>query len=144
MARFSEYDPDQVIVSVGGADIEGFAPGNFVTIAMDNDAFNMTVGTQGDVTRSRLTNKAGKITVRLMQTSPSNDLLSTIHNLDQVTPNGGGVFAVAVRDSATGRAFWNGASAWIVKAPDVQFDAQDTPREWVIQVAKLERFDAGV
>lgn len=144
MPQFNVYDPDQVILAVGGADIEGLAAGNFITVAQDSDAFNMVVGIRGDVARSKTSNKAAKITVRLMQTSPGNDILSTIHNLDQSAPNGAGVFTVGMRDSATGRAFWTGATAWIVKAPDVNMDAQDTPREWVIQVARLERFDGGV
>jgi hypothetical protein len=139
-----EYDPNEVIVSVGGSDIEGFAPGSFVKIAMDSDAFNMVVGSRGDVARSKTSNRTGKITISLMQTSPSNDLLSTIHNLDLLKPNGAGVFSVAVRDSSTGRAIYGAVSAWIPKFPDSSFDAQDTPREWVIQCERLEQFIAGV
>lgn len=138
------YDPSEVLLSVGGADIEGFVPGSFITVTTNTDAFATVVGTRGDVARSRSQNRTGRITVRLMQTSPSNDLLSTIHNLDLNAPNGAGVFQVAVRDSATGRARYGAAAAWIVKAPDANFDATDTAREWVIECERLERFDAGV
>ena len=142
MARI--YDPADVIVTVGHNDLEGFAPGSFVTITYNADAFATVVGARGDVTRSKSSNRTARVTVRLMQTSPSNDLLSTIHNLDLSSPNGAGVFTLAIRDSATGRSVYAAVSAWIVKFPDTNFDATDTPREWVIETDRLESFIGGV
>ncbi len=140
---FRVYDPNEVIFTVGGADISSYAPGTFIQIAMDSDAFNVVVGAAGDVVRSKTNNQLATITLSLMQTSPDNDLLSTIYNTDLKARNGAGVFALSIRDNATGRAVFTAANAWISKAPDVSFDQQDTPRQWVFKAAKLERFDAG-
>lgn len=140
---FATYDPEEVIVTAGSADIDGFAPGNFITITMDSDQFNTVVGVRGDVVRSKTSNLSATITIRLLASSASNDLLSTIYNLDQNAPNGAGVFPLAIRDSATGRATYLAANAWINKAPDVNFDAQDATMEWQIKAARLIRFDGG-
>lgn len=140
---FRVYDPNEVIFQFGGADISAFGPGTFIQITQDADAFNVVVGAAGDVVRSKTNNKLATITVSIMQTSPDNDLLSTIYNTDQKARNGAGVAPLVVRDSATGRAVFAAASAWIHKAPDVTFDQQDTPRQWVFKAAALERFDAG-
>ena len=138
------YDPAEVIVTFGGADIEGFAPGSFITVEQNADAFAIVVGNRGDVARSKTSNRTARITVRLMQTSQSNDLLSTAHNLDLNAPNGAGVAPITVRDAATGSAFYAATEAWVVRAPTANFDSTDTPREWVFECARLERFDAGV
>lgn len=137
------YDPSSVILTVGGSDIEGFAQGSFITVQYNADAFAIVVGSRGDVARSKSSNRSARITVRLMQTSPSNDLLSTLHNLDLSAPNGAGVFALALRDGETGRAVHTAVHAWIVKFPDINYDMTDTAREWVIETDRLEAFVAG-
>lgn len=142
-SRFGIYDPQEVIVSVGGADIEGYFTGAFVQITYDNDAFNSVVGASGDVTRSKTDSLMATITLTLMQTSPSNDLLSTILNADLKGRNGAGVFALVIRDSASGRTVYTAANAWISKGPDASFDQQDSGRAWTLKAARLESFVGG-
>lgn len=143
-SRFSTYDPNDVVFNVGGADIDGFFSGTFITITYDNPAFNKVIGAAGDVTRSKTNSLMATITLTLMQTSPSNDLLATILNADIKGRNGNGVFALQIRDSATGRAIWTAANAWIEKSPDATFGQEDSGRAWTIAAARLESFVAGV
>lgn len=142
--RFATYDPDEVIVTVGGADIEGFFTGSFIQITYDNPIFNKVVGATGDVTRSKTNSLMATITITLMQTSPSNDLLSTIANADLKGRNGAGVFPLVIRDSFSGRSVHVAANAWVEKFPDTNYDQQDSGRAWVIAAARLESFVGGV
>ena len=137
------YDPNEVILNIGGADITGYAPGTFISVAMDEDAFKVVIGAAGDVVRSKSNNRMAALTVTLLQTSPSNDLLSTVHNLDQAGRNGAGVFAIELRDAFDGRAVFTSGAAWIQKAPDATFGDTDSNRAWTIRIEKLVRFDGG-
>lgn len=142
-SRFATYDPNEVIVNIGGADIDGYFNGSFVQITYDNPIFNKVAGASGDVTRSKTNSLMATITITLMQTSPANDLLSTIANADIKGRNGSGVFPLVIMDSATGRTKYLAANAWIEKFPDANFDQQDSGRAWVIAAARLESFVGG-
>ncbi len=136
------YDPDQVTIAIAGIPIHGFADGSFCTITQEADAFSDVVGTDGEVTRSRTNDRRATCTVKLMQSSDSNDLLSALYNSDILGQNGAGVGAFLVRDR-NGRALFTADACWVMKAPDVDFDRTATAREWTIRIAKLVRFDGG-
>ena len=129
------YDPGQVIVSFGGADIKGFAEGSFVTVAYDEDAFKKMTGGSGETCRIRSQKKGGSITLRLMQSSSSNDRLSAIANLDR--RNGSGVSALQVKD-LSGTSLYSAANAWIKKIADSGFGDELGDREWVLDCDELD------
>lgn len=136
------YDADQVTVAIAGIPISGYADGEFLTLTMESDAFTDVVGTDGDVTRSKTNDRRATCTVKLMQSSDSNDLLSALYNTDQKAPNGAGVGAFLIKDRQ-GRSLFAATACWIMKAPDISLDRTATAREWTIRVAELERFDGG-
>lgn len=134
------YDPNEISVSLAGVPLSGFADGEFISIAMESDAFSDVVGTDGEVSRSKSNDRRATITISLMQTSPSNDRLSALHNLDLAANNGAGVGAFLVRDR-NGTSVFEADECWIMKAPDVSFDRTATSREWTLRAASLNRFD---
>lgn len=136
------YDPDQISLLVAGIPIKGFADGEFLTLEMEADAFSDVVGSDGEVTRSKTNDNRATATIKLMQSSDSNDLLSALYNTDLKAPNGAGVGAFLVRDRS-GRSLYAATACWIMKAPDISLDRTATAREWVIRIANLERFDGG-
>jgi hypothetical protein len=136
------YDADQITVVIAGIPIAGYADGEFLNIAQESDAFSDVVGTDGEVTRSKTKDHRATVTLKLMQTSDSNDLLSALYNTDRGASNGAGVGAFLVRDR-NGRSLYTGDACWISKAPDLSFDRAPTAREWTIRVADLLRFDGG-
>ena len=140
MAKF--YDADLVTVAIAGIPVSGYADGEFLSITQETDAFSDVVGTDGEVTRSKTKDTRATVSLKLMQTSDSNDLLSALYNTDMSAPNGAGVGAFLVRDRS-GRSLYTGDACWIQKAPDVSFDREATSREWTIRVANLLRFDGG-
>lgn len=137
-------DPDQISVIFGTHSVRGWAAGEFLTLVMESDDFSDEVGTDGDdVTRVKSNDRRATLTLKLMQTSDSNDILSAISNADIVAANGAGITALLIRDRSTGRAIYRAAETWVAKAPDVNYDRSAQPREWKIRIAKLERFDGG-
>lgn len=139
---FKQYDPDQISIIFGDYEIIGYADGEFVTIDNMSDAFTDVVGTDGQVSRSKGTDRRATVVFKLMQTSESNAILSQIHNADRDTPGGAGVLPIKIMDRIGG-ATYQGEHAWIVKAPAVSLDRSPTSREWTVRVARLERVDQG-
>lgn len=134
------YDPAQVIVSIGGAQMSGFADGSFVTVERDEDMFTKITGADGKTSRSKSNNKAGSLTLTLQQTSPSNDILQGFALLDELS--NAGVVPVIVKD-ASGRATFFSACAWVRKTPNAEYAKEVNNREWVMDLADLDVFHGG-
>lgn len=140
---FKVYDADQVSITIAGVPIiAGFADGEFLRIERETEAFSDVVGTDGEVTRSKSNDDRATITVILMQTADSNDLLAALHRNDKRTPGGAGVGRTLIED-LNGRALYEARKSWIMTSPDASFDREATSREWAIRVEKLEDFTGG-
>jgi hypothetical protein len=137
------YDADQITISFGTVALTGLAEDDVLTIEQDSDDFTDVAGLDGEVTRSKSRDRRATITVRLMQTSDSNDLLSAINNADFKAPNGAGIAQLMIRDRGTGRALYAAAEAWIAKPPQVVYGRSAKVREWKLRAASLERLDGG-
>lgn len=135
------FDPKNLLISAGPNQLTGFAEGSFVTVARDEDAFNLTVGSDGEGARAKSNIKSGTVTLTLLQSSAGNDILSTLAKSDEL--NGGGVFPLLVKD-ASGRSLFAAETAWVQKLPDSEFSNEITSREWVIRTDKLEAFVGGL
>ncbi len=136
-----EYDSASVFVVVGVVPLSGFAPDSKVTIARNEDAFTLQVGSDGEAARSKSNNKSGRMTIRLLQTSPSNDVLSTLALADEVTP-GGAVFPFACKD-LNGGSLHTAQTGWIVKKPDAEYVVEAGEREWILETDDLKHTVAG-
>lgn len=140
--RLTHYDPDQIVIMAAGVRIQGFADGEFVTVEQLSDAFNDEVGTDGEVTRSKSNDRRATVTLKLAQTSISNDVLAAVHRADLNAPNGAGVFPFSMVD-LLGTTIIEGSKAWVVRAPNASFDRTPKAREWAIRIATVDRFDGG-
>jgi hypothetical protein len=136
------YDPDQVVVYFAGKRIQGFADGEFITAEQMSPGFASVVGTDGEVARSKSSDRRVKVTIKLLQTSSSNGDLSTIHGTDLDAPNGAGVGTFMVQD-LQGPTLVQGDQAWITQFPDNSMDRTAKSREWVIEIAHASRFEGG-
>ena len=139
------YDPDNVLITVAGIPIKGYADGEFCRIEYESDAFEDVVGTDGEVTRSKSNDGRATVTIRLMQSSPTNALLSALHTSDRNAPGGVGVGPFYLQDlsNLVGGTLLVGEKCWIAKPPDSSWDRTPTEREWKIRVAKLDGLDGG-
>ncbi len=128
------YDPKEVSVIIGSQPLGGFADGDFVTVERNEDGWSLLVGADGETTRAKNANKAGKITVRLLASSASNDYLSELQIADELS--GSATFGLMVKDNR-GTSIYAAATAWINKQPPAAFGKDAGTREWVIETDEL-------
>lgn len=139
---YRTYDPDQIFCSLAGIPISGYADGEFIRVERESPSFEDVVGTDGEVTRSKTNDERATITIKLMQSSPVNALLSALHVSDKNAPGGVGVGAFLLQEIG-GTFVMVAEKAWISKEPDVVFDRTATEREWIIRCAKLVSVHGG-
>ena len=136
------YSADEVIVVYGNTLVnEGLADGTFVSVEWDEDAFSLSIGADGEGTRSKTNNRGATITLTLMQTSDINDLLSTQYLLDLNTP--GGVTSPFLVKDSNGRTLMAAEECWIQRAANVEYGREAGEREWVLRTSSLVPFIGG-
>lgn len=131
------YDPANVIVIFAGIQISGYPDGAFVNIGRLNDTFTDGSGADGEGWRSKSNDKRGICTLTLSQTSASNDALSALAALDELS--GDGVGPLLVKDN-NGTSLYAAETAWIQKVPDSEFSKEVGEREWIIKTDNLKVF----
>ena len=136
------YDPTQVTVIIGGVIVTGFSDGDSISAKRDEDMYFTRVGTDGGVARARNANKSGEISIKLLQTSEVNDLLSVLLATDDLVNDGRIVVPVAVVDGS-GRSLIAATSAWIKTIPEAIFGKEVSEREWIFSCADLSIFHGG-
>lgn len=145
---FSSYAPDEVVVIITHPTtgvthrVVGFMEDSFITIQRDKEPWTLVTGSDGRATRVHNANNSGKITLDLMQTSPSNAFLSSMFNYDSQHKNNDGVFNIMVKD-ATGLSVDNSSSAFIATYPERVYGSGVNGRSWVIGCGVLESFIGG-
>lgn len=140
MSTLFNYTPDKFTVSFKGVNITGFQDGTFIEVERDEDGFTKHVGALGDVTRVRNLNRAGKVTITLIQAAPTNDQLSAIASSDEQF--GDGVGALLIKD-LNGTTRVSSAEAWIQKWPKVERGKESLSVVWVIECAVLTMSNVG-
>lgn len=140
-AKLSAYDPAQVSIVFGGALIQGTVSGSRVKVGFQ-ERFKKTVGTDGEVARSKSNDKTVMITVELLQTSLSNDILMAFHLADDAALNG---FVVpCMIKNLLGTFLVNAPGAWIVGLPkEVNYAAEVGGNLWVIDTGQATSFVGG-
>lgn len=127
------FDSKQVIITLGGHIVTGYADDTFVSVEEMGDGIQSTVGANGEKARSMSQNRSLQITLTLLQTSASNDVLSAFADLDRAS-GGRGTFPLAITD-LTGRTVVADSSSWVVKKPTSEFGASVSNREWSIETS---------
>ncbi len=130
----TDIDPSQNILNFGGANISGYADGTYITVERNEDLWTDTTGADGLTTRVKTNNKSGIITLTLMQSSPSNDILMIFYNLDETANKG--LLPLSFKNlNSTELAF--SPAAWIRKVSNLENGKELSNREWIIAAADL-------
>lgn len=130
-------DADQYRLMVAGVAINngpgqsGYADGEFLTISQPKDGFVIVEGTDGSVARGKTNTRIVEISIKLLQTSASNAILSALHALDVNTPNGAGVGSFVLQDMQ-GTTLVLCTKCWVRKQADISLDRSATTREWML------------
>lgn len=80
---FRTYSPERVKVVIAqgaGYNVVGFAEGTFIEASRNSENTTTSAGAAGDIGITKIADKSGTLTMTLMQTSPSNQVLSAIQN----------------------------------------------------------------
>lgn len=140
MAGVLTYDPKLFSIICGAKIISGFADGTFIKLERNQQAFQLKMGTDGEGTRAKSNDNSGKVTITLMQSSASNDDLSSFAQADALA--NAGVFPMFIKDGS-GSTIAASVTAWIQKLPDSEFSNEAQSRVWVIETDNLELFVGG-
>lgn len=135
-----KYDPSNVCIIYAGSIMTGYDDGTFVTIERNNDMWALKTGADGIGTRAKSSDKSGRVTVTLMASSPSNDVLSGLAIADELS--GAGAAPLLVRDGS-GRTLAAALTAWVVKLPTVEFSKEVGNRAWIFESDSLTLFIGG-
>lgn len=135
-----EYRPEDVTLIFNGQIITGFAEGTFITVERDEDAYFYSPSTSGGGTRVKNANRAGKITVVLQQSSPSNQVFSDALKADEDSNDG--ISPALVRDNS-GTDLHKAESAYVVKRPSSPYAKEISTREYILQCEVLEMNNGG-
>lgn len=128
------YSPSEVKISVAGHLVSGLTEQSFVDIAFTNDRITMEKGADGEVARVINSDDSATITLRLQQTSPSNDVMTALYQADVISKSA--TFPITVEDKL-GTTKYVCDAAWITQLPSVTFSNGVESREWVIQCGTL-------
>ena len=129
------YDASQVILSINGTVLGGFADGTFVEVERTSPSFTKIVGADGRTSRAKTNDISGSVTVTLAQTSPSNDVLSLLHNQDLI--NNTAIFPVMMQDASGTTTLFTG-TGWVEGLPKTDFAKDISNRAWVIHVSQMQ------
>lgn len=130
----STYNFADVILTVGPYHVTGFASGSVIKVERNADSWTFQPNVDGGGTRSKSNNRSGRITFSLAQSSGSNDDLSILFQIDDLT--GGGAVPVSVTD-LNGRSLHAAETAWIVKPPAADYGVESVGREWILETDTL-------
>lgn len=131
------YDPKEVIITINSVPMSGFTDGTFLEVVRNEPTWTLVVGADGFATRGKSNNFSGQITLTLKQSSPSNDVLSGLMILDELTNNG--IVPIFIKDLSGNSTYFSG-QGWVQQWPDSTFSKDIGDRSWIIQVAELDLF----
>lgn len=115
-----------VILTLGGYTITGW---DVFSLQRRVKGFTPVYGIRGKNTRVQNVDTSATLTITLIETSPSNDVLSAIHELD--LENGTARIALMLKDNS-GNSVFNSAEAYITGYPTVSYSGEFTYRTWEI------------
>lgn len=130
------YDPKSVVCIFDSVPIFGYAPGTFVTVEMTTDAFVRYIGVSGESARARTNDRSGRVSMTLLQSSPTNTVFTLLHTSDILLTSGLGLSVFAMKD-LTGSSIAISKACWIASPPSVSFGNEAQSWTWTIDCAEL-------
>lgn len=130
MAIFN-YCPDEVNVLLAGfINISGFVDGTFVNISKDVVPFSSVRTADGTVARMYNNDQTYTVTLTLHCGSNSNELLTKLWQLDEITQRG--KFPLLVKDFSGSDLFFS-TTTWVEGVPDITKSNGVDSRVWVLR-----------
>lgn len=130
-----------LVCIVAGIPLYGFADGNdAIIVKRRNPVGTLTVGSDGFGTFAKNADKSYEITIKLMDTSPSNAVLQDILDTSDFI---GTVFVPVQIQNLSALDSVNCAGATVSVQPDLQAGKDSNVREWVLVTNAAEVYIGG-
>lgn len=134
MANLFNYIPEEVTVLVAGIlPIDGYIDGTFVNISKDIVPFSSKRTPDGSIARLYNRDQTYTIEITLHNGSDSNDFLTKLWQLDEIT-QGRGKFPLFIKDSSGSDLFFS-TSTWIEQIPSLTKSNGIDARTWILRSA---------
>lgn len=125
------YCPADVIVSIGGVlTLSGYVDGTFLECSKDVQPYRSKRTPDGTTARLYVKDRNYTIKFTLAQSSETNDLLTKIQQLDEITQMG--YFPLLIKD-ARGSSLLFAPTAWIEGIPNLSFSNGIEGRTWELR-----------
>lgn len=135
---YQQYSPKDVVCSWNGIAIEGFAPDSFLRLQRSSPLITPVVGAGGQVALTRNADKTGTIEIELMQTSPSNQMLSLIQAKQDAMELEEDITSNFIIFDPSGSVLATGVNAWLQELPQVELGREQTTKTWIFGCEKLD------
>lgn len=138
---YSFLDVNAAIVGPGGAFSMGSGSGvadEGISISPTGDIGTMQVGADGTGQHSLSADKSGRIVVRLLKTSPTNQLLSAMYSFQTASAAAYGQNTITINDASRGDVITCQQVAF-AKAPDLTYAKEAGLVEWEFNAIRIER-----
>ncbi len=109
-----------------------------ITIAPTEDINTMTIGADGEVMHSLHANKSGVATVRLLKTSPINQILAAMYAFQTASAPNHGQNTITLVNPDTGDVITMRQVAF-QKSPDLTYAKEGGINEWPFHCGKIDR-----
>lgn len=130
------YSSDQVVVSLGGERLTGFAKGSAIKAELMSDEATDDVGLDGRVAVSLSVDRRGTFTFELQAGSPSNAVLQRYATLLR-NRNPDAFFAVEVNDLMQRRQA-SAARCWVKKRAGLEAAPESGSNTWTVGAADMD------
>lgn len=129
------YNLKDVIVTVGGVTVSGYADGDAVSVEMAGDVWELQKGSDGEGVRSRLNNDSGTIKFMLMYGSALNAYFNELYQSDK--REGKSVVPIKIRDRNGGAEIF-APECFISAVPNVTFGRTSGTNEWTFTANDID------
>lgn len=134
------YDPKKMIITFLGTPISGYADGTFLTITPSSERYTKSVGADGETARGKSNDNTHEVTITLLQSSLSNDVLSNALAADKIGNLGKGPLQVVDLNGTT-LFYWD--VAWIRQPPDAEYSKEVGERAWIFDTGPIVQENIG-
>jgi hypothetical protein len=127
----ASYCPDEVMALVAGfIPLSGFVDGTFIEITKDVMPFTSARTADGTTSRIYHNDQTYTVTITLHNGSPSNDVLTKLQQLDEITQRG--KFPLLIKDNSGTDLFFS-TTTWIEQLTTMTKDITISGRVWVMR-----------
>lgn len=140
------YAPSDVELLIDGYKVTAWET---ITMKRDRDSYTFVSGIRGKNTRVRNYDKAATITINVLQTSETHDILSEIHrkdttdnDTDELTPTDSARLIITLKDKS-GTSVFQSEDAFIIGYPEIKYSQDFELRTWTIKCHTTTIFKVG-